>query len=186
MNELLKLLAKGECTVKQVGETIVIEPGKKEEAFAPNIGDIVRVNVDCDAYKRNYIIVIFKGIGCVQPGISLNGNFLQEIGISEIDTIVPATEEDKAELVAKMKEEGKQWNEEKKCIEDLPYQPKDKELVWAWDDDDVRRLLSFYDAKNRCCFNAWGERDGSGFYHYAPYEGEWPVWAREAVNKLED
>ena len=69
----------------------------------------------------------------------------------------------------------------------LPWKPKDKELVWAWDDDDdCRRAAIFYDYQNNCSFSYSGERDGHIFDNYAPFEGEYPEWAKEAFNKLED
>ena len=43
----------------------------------------------------------------------------------------------------------KNWTELK-----LPWKPKNKELIWAWDkDSSCRRVLLFYDAKNNCCFS---------------------------------
>ena len=70
----------------------------------------------------------------------------------------------------------------------LPYKLKDKELVWAWDDDfHFGKMLMFYDSKNRRSFNnVLGNRTGYCHDHYAPYEGEWPQWAKEALKKLED
>ena len=70
----------------------------------------------------------------------------------------------------------------------LPWKPKDKELVWAWDKYSILgRAARFYDAKNNCVFFADdGRRNGTPFQHYAPYEGEWPEWAKEAVKSLED
>ena len=57
----------------------------------------------------------------------------------------------------------------------LTYQPKDKELVWAWDDvDKCQKLLNFYDANNNCLFYSNGKRNG------------YPEWAKEAFNNLED
>ena len=70
----------------------------------------------------------------------------------------------------------------------LPYKPKDKELVWAWDDNfHFGKMLMFYDSKNRRSFNTvLGNRTGYSHDHYAPYEGEWPEWAKEALKKLEE
>ena len=67
------------------------------------------------------------------------------------------------------------------------WEPKEKELVWAWDTSYYTKLAGFYDAKNKCLFKAvYGERKGPQFSNYAPYEGEWPEWAKEAYKKLED
>ena len=69
----------------------------------------------------------------------------------------------------------------------LPWKPKNKELVWAWDENDnCRRALLFYDAKNDCCFSYNGKSDGPTYDHYAPFEGEWPQWAKDALVYLED
>ena len=70
---------------------------------------------------------------------------------------------------------------------ELPWKPKDRDLVWAWDENDnCRRALLFYDAKNNCCFSYNGESDGPTYDHYAPFEGEWPQWAKDALVYLED
>lgn len=69
----------------------------------------------------------------------------------------------------------------------LPWKPKDRDFVWAWDENDnCRRALLFYDAKNNCCFSYNGKSDGPRYDHYAPFEGEWPQWAKDALVYLED
>ena len=70
---------------------------------------------------------------------------------------------------------------------ELPWKPKDREFVWAWDENDnCRRALLFYDAKNNCCFSYSGKSDGPRYDHYTPFEGEWPQWAKDALVYLED
>ena len=66
--------------------------------------------------------------------------------------------------------------------------PEDKELVWCWDNNaPFCRELRFYDSKNNCTFQAvTGKREGDSYDNYAPYEGEWPQWAKEAYEMLED
>ena len=87
--------------------------------------------------------------------------------------------EDNASLVNLI---TKNWTELK-----LPWKPKNKELIWAWDkDSSCRRVLLFYDAKNNCCFSNNGKNDGPEYDHYAPFEGEWPQWAKDALVYLED
>lgn len=64
---------------------------------------------------------------------------------------------------------------------------KDKQLVWAWDDDTAAgRNIGFYDAKNNCVFCLDGQRCGRDYCNYEPYEGEYPDWAKEAVKILEE
>ena len=64
----------------------------------------------------------------------------------------------------------------------------DKELVWCWDDDmTYGKYLGFYDAKyNLAFFSTNGKRGGNSFDHYAPYEGGWPQWAKDAHKNLEN
>ena len=64
---------------------------------------------------------------------------------------------------------------------------RDKQLVWAWDDDtDAGRNIRFYDAKNNCTFCPDGQRNGCEYDNYELYEGEYPEWAKEAVKQLQD
>ena len=70
---------------------------------------------------------------------------------------------------------------------ELPWKPEDKELVLASNDDTIcMKSLVFYDAKNDCAFSGKGCRDGAEYDHYAPFEGEYPEWAKEALKRLED
>lgn len=70
---------------------------------------------------------------------------------------------------------------------ELPWKSKDKALVWAYDDrESCRRIVAFYDIKNNCCFCSDGTRNGYEYDHYEPFEGEWPQWAKDALEKLED
>ena len=63
----------------------------------------------------------------------------------------------------------------------------DKQLVWAWDDDDThRRTVRFYDAINDGVFSYCGKRRHFMFSNYEAYEGEYPEWATEAYKTLED
>lgn len=71
---------------------------------------------------------------------------------------------------------------------DFKYQPKDKELVWAWNNDMLcARALCFYDKKKNCTFNSTnGAIYGYSYDNYAPYKGEVETWMEEAKAKLED
>ena len=62
----------------------------------------------------------------------------------------------------------------------------DGQLVWCWDNDDTHiRYLKFYDAKNECTYQCDGNRYGSVFDNYEPFEGNYPDWALEAFQTLE-
>lgn len=69
----------------------------------------------------------------------------------------------------------------------LPYKPKDKELVWAWNDEErCARTLLFYDAKNESTFDNKGIRDDWSYDNYALFEGEYPKWAEKALVILDE
>ena len=62
----------------------------------------------------------------------------------------------------------------------------DGQLVWCWDYNDTHsRELKFYDVKNECTYQCDGNRYGSVFDNYEPFEGNYPDWALEAFQTLE-
>ena len=71
---------------------------------------------------------------------------------------------------------------------DFKYQLKDKELVWAWNNDMLcARALCFYDKKYKSTFNSTnGAKYGYSFDNYAPYKGEVEDWMEKAKAELED
>ena len=50
----------------------------------------------------------------------------------ESDLRGPATESEKKKLIEAIGKEGKQWNEEKMCVEDIPKPKTDEECLRAW------------------------------------------------------
>ena len=68
------------------------------------------------------------------------------------------------------------------------WEPQDMELVWCWNrGDKFLRFLKFYDAENNCTFSSEnGERNSSCWDYYAPFDGEYPEWAKEALRELKD
>ena len=62
----------------------------------------------------------------------------------------------------------------------------DGQLVWCCSHDDTHcRYLRFYDVKNKCTFYYDGNREGTRFNIYEPFEGNYPDWALEAFQTLE-
>ena len=62
----------------------------------------------------------------------------------------------------------------------------DGQLVWCWDNNDTHvKCLKFYDAKHECTYQCDGNRYGSVFDNYEPFEGNYPDWALEAFQTLE-
>ena len=75
------------------------------------------------------------------------------------------------------------WQQLEVCPETGFY---DGQLVWSWEDDDThRRVLRFYDVKNKRTFSYHGKRNGCYFHNYEPFQGNWPSWALEAFKTLE-
>lgn len=67
--------------------------------------------------------------------------------------------------------------------------PRDKALVWCWDDGwKFSRYVCFYDPKNNATFSVGsGLRTGASYDNYESIpKDQWPEWAEEVVNKLED
>ena len=62
----------------------------------------------------------------------------------------------------------------------------DGQLVWCWYNNDTHvKYLKFYDAKHECTYQFDGNRYGSVFDNYEPFEGNYPDWALEAFQTLE-
>ena len=62
----------------------------------------------------------------------------------------------------------------------------DGQLVWCWDNNYThKRDLKFYDVKNKCTYLFNGDKDGSDYHKYEPFEGNYPDWALEAFQTLE-
>ena len=99
--------------------------------------------------------------------------------INDIHEINAISVEDNVSLVNLI---TKSWTEL-----ELPWKPEDKEFVLAYDNrDSCTRTLAFYDAVNDCIFTFRGTRNGPEYDHYAPFKGEYPEWAKEALKRLED
>ena len=56
-----------------------------------------------------------------------------------------ATEAEKQELLDALAKEGKRWNAEKKCVEDIPEKPKRGDLAIFWDDNKESAIIGKYD-----------------------------------------
>ena len=62
----------------------------------------------------------------------------------------------------------------------------DGQLIWCWDSrHSHRRVLLFYDVKNKLTYDSSGERLGFNYDNYEPFEGNYPDWALEAFQTLE-
>lgn len=62
----------------------------------------------------------------------------------------------------------------------------DGQLVWCWDNrHSHRRVLLFYDVKNKLTYDSSGKRVGFSYDNYEPFEGNYPDWALEAFQTLD-
>lgn len=61
----------------------------------------------------------------------------------------------------------------------------DGQAVWCWDNDYTHiRSVRFYDARNKRTFTHKGEKQGSVYENYEPYEGDYLPWMIEAFKKI--
>jgi MoaA/NifB/PqqE/SkfB family radical SAM enzyme len=56
-----------------------------------------------------------------------------------------ATEEEKQKLLDALEKEGKRWNAEKLCVEDIPEKPKRGDLAIFWDSNKGSAMIGKYD-----------------------------------------
>lgn len=56
-----------------------------------------------------------------------------------------ATEAEKQELLDALAKEGKRWNAEELCVEDIPEKPKRGDLAIFWDDNKESAIIGKYD-----------------------------------------
>ena len=88
-----------------------------EKKYVPKDGDIV---------ARNKVVAVYAGTneaGDIITYIAFNGMYVytnMSDGWGYTSDYSPATEAEKQRLFNALAKEGKRWNAEKKCIEDLP------------------------------------------------------------------
>lgn len=121
-----------DATIEMVEGIMVVTP--KEEKVEPKDGDIVTVTTETGG---NYTC-FFKG--CVNGDIYSYGglnnlyNMLFEVGLvccsKKLTTIYPASEEEKQKLFDKLKEEGYEFDFEKKELIKLKFIPNEGERFW--------------------------------------------------------
>ena len=96
-----------------------------KERYMPKDGDFVTCSYK--DYPRSWVIIYRKTEH--DPYECSYYYLMKNVGFNTImfdnycnaqDTLRPATEEEKRELLDALAKKGKQWNAEKKCIEDLP------------------------------------------------------------------
>ena len=89
---------------------LVEEPKYKEGDFVYEDKRIMIVK----SYPSNYHAIVLP---CIGVGVVYDSSF----GVNfSVPTFRYATEEEKQILIDAMAKEGKRWNEEKKCVEDIP------------------------------------------------------------------
>lgn len=67
----------------------------------------------------------------------------------EIKLLRHATPEEAALLHAKLAENGKVWNAEKKCLEDIPKPLKEGDLAIGWDEDKEDAFIGIYNGAKK-------------------------------------
>ena len=115
------------ATIEMVDGVMVVSP--KVVKFEPKDGDVV--------FSGSSLISIFKEMS---SGTSLaaytalsNGELKKEFDFWSASNIRPATEEEKQKLFDKLKEEGYEWDAEKKELIKLKWKPKLGDDYWRVD-----------------------------------------------------
>ena len=115
-----------EATTEMVDGVMVVSP--KEEKFEPKDGDVVTSGC---FYEVNSIFKLQSNEIAYKSHISLYEGKLHKDNSFMMKNIRPATEEEKQKLFDKLKEEGYEWDAEKKELVKLKWKPKYKELYFA-------------------------------------------------------
>ena len=122
--------AKVNHTITQSVNGILEVTVNMEQKYVPEDGDVVYAQGERENY--NWIFIYQKSktdpyLDCryyASLGIEHDGKPIEELVISDYcntqDFLRPATEAEKQRLFDALAKEGKRWNAEKKCIEDLP------------------------------------------------------------------
>lgn len=126
-------------TVKVDGGKVVTEFEPKEEVWLPKDGDFYAVDngngtSSISIYNGNYI-PNFENLVPFYCGVDKYGTLRINVpnkgfGFGDYYEIRPATEAEKQRLLDALAKEGKRWNTEKKCIEDLPRWRADKRRLY--------------------------------------------------------
>lgn len=124
-----------------------------EQKYVPKAGEIVVNNMDT--------IAIYAGTnktGGIMTYAALHGQRLQTVfseeGWGYTDNYHPATDAEKRRLFDALAKQGKRWNAEKKCIEDLPR--------WRA----KKRSLYYYIIQDRMVFYKEEKHEASNDHNY--------------------
>ena len=118
-----------DATIEMVDGVMVVSP--KEVKFEPKDGDVV--------FQKGAFEWIFIYKDCctveayeyVSLKLSDNKLYFPDGGhVGYINTLIPATEEEKKKLFDKLAEEGYEWNPDTKEIIKLKWRPKEGEEFW--------------------------------------------------------
>lgn len=127
-----------------------VEYIKKEqkEQLTPKDGEIWYVKAP---YYEWLFVAKPQGVGITDYyfGLCLDVNILNTVSLrvcsdDKIKTLRPATNEETELLHSKLAENGKRWNAEKKCLEDLPKPLKEGDIAIFYDYDKTEALIAKY------------------------------------------
>jgi hypothetical protein len=118
-----------DATIEIIDGILVVSP--KEEKFEPKDGDVVYqdgrrkwvfIYMDCLTAEAYHYVSMELPSG--------NISFKDGEHIGYIDTLRPATEEEKTKLFDKLKEEGLEWDANKKELVKFRWEPKVNEIYY--------------------------------------------------------
>ena len=158
---------------------MVVSP--KVEKFEPKDGDVVTVTNETGGNYTCFFKDCVNGDVYSYGGLNNLYNMLFEIGLvccsKKLKTIHPATEEEKKLLFNKLKEEGYEWDAEKKKVVKIKWKPVLGEVYFR---------IEFVDHEFR--YADWNWKNST--YEIKAYEGGWCFKTKEKCqefcNRLND
>jgi len=117
---------------------LVEEPKCKNGDFVVGLGCIFILHKQIDEDSAQFHVLYAR-----TNGMLWYDKLYQRVG--DIDKLRLATEAEKQELLDALAKEGKRWNEEEKCIEDIPEKLKKGDFAIFWDDEKKYAAIRFYE-----------------------------------------
>lgn len=117
-----------DATIEVVDGVMVVSP--KEVKFEPKEGDVV-TSVQNGVYEGTAIFEEEDNLEAwFHASISKSGKLYTSGYMGYVDDLRPATEEEKQKLFDKLKEEGYEWDAEKKELVKIKWEPNEGEEFW--------------------------------------------------------
>lgn len=154
-----------DATIEMVDGVMVVSPKK----FEPKEGDVITCTRSNCTYT--FIIKYLRGDIAYSYAVLLDNGILRYNDWSKYENPHPATEEEKKLLFDKLKEEGYEWDEEKKEVVKIKWKPVLGEVYFR---------IEFIDHEFR--YADWNWKNST--YEIEAYEGGWCFKTKEECQEF--